>query len=1126
MITHSPPTCYQGQLPHFGLQEKIPGYSFSPRALPPVLPARPRPSRPMQRPLPSVTTFQQTKDSGVVVSEPIDFRSRLDAFESRSSKSAAAQETASRAPLPTRPHALRSTDSMGSAPAPTQPIKKAPGDEQNWSEPRRAVHPGEADRSSPIPRSNSAPRIRQDLGSSLSKSLPSSRQNSDSSDRWGAQFEQASSSESAVRETARVGGHAATKSGSGIQMYTSRLAPNFEETRLRKSGSGTSLRELTANSLAGAPGSRNRSQSLASRSENGNGGGGSQVGSGANSSGRNSPRMGVKSIIALYGGQQASTVRTASPMSMGSTISHGSHHMLDASNDEGLSPLPGHNVLEPEPRPSSSTGLQSISTSQPSSPLRTAESTSYFTGFNLEASPLALRSSPQPQPQTLADSIKRNGFQSEPPQLPSRFTLQPPTPSKKRIGPPIASPSAVSQASSASDVKIAASTQIPSLPPRKGSGGNSKADSNSDQTFFAGSRQSLLASSPAQADRLPASSTPSVFGNISYAPYVPGSSRKSAALTGPSVKQPPALPPRISEKVKIEQVGLRAESSSKSDGPIPYAYRQRSLPGRVSPSPSAASRGGLSGKSAPPPPPPPPPPRPAATQSTFAVTANSSTNVATPSSGGSQVLVSRGRLHSHGKTPSTTFTSISLDDEASKELKMNLESAANHIGMASSGLGSSHKTPTLPRARALSSARVNLPSSAEGFSMPASQYLANSGGASSWQTAAATVALPPFRSEGASKAAGGFRSMAGGPPSKQSLVSARISPALNVDGGLSRSTVSTDEAPMPLRSGEGSGPGWAVTLDARSPTRLKSTLRARSPDAAARRRYEALFDESVAAQERASKEKVNLIVQGHPRRLGSARGEEKGYGDSHSGNFGAVPSAESSSTSLIEGEKDTAMKGPGPGVASLRGWFEQDSSAGSREPTGSGSASIVSATREAKESSDSRARSSLNPGLDLAETLRCPPVVLTARRVKRIWRKSKLPEKVLGEIWDSALDPSSSKLSSSTARGLNREQFVGAMAAIDAELSLRAERRRERSKATESKPDSKGRSILSSRDWSSATRLPGGGLGSLHQTAASRREVRVTSDSIASYANGDKTLGARRLPPRPSLPPSSSRERA
>jgi hypothetical protein len=55
---------------------------------------------------------------------------------------------------------------------------------------------------------------------------------------------------------------------------------------------------------------------------------------------------------------------------------------------------------------------------------------------------------------------------------------------------------------------------------------------------------------------------------------------------------------------------------------------------------------------------------------------------------------------------------------------------------------------------------------------------------------------------------------------------------------------------------------------------------------------------------------------------------------------------------------------------------------------------------------------------------------LGARRVARLWRRSRLPLAFLSQVWDAAV-------SSAHEQYLDRESFVRAMAAIDLELSRR-----------------------------------------------------------------------------------------
>lgn len=83
-----------------------------------------------------------------------------------------------------------------------------------------------------------------------------------------------------------------------------------------------------------------------------------------------------------------------------------------------------------------------------------------------------------------------------------------------------------------------------------------------------------------------------------------------------------------------------------------------------------------------------------------------------------------------------------------------------------------------------------------------------------------------------------------------------------------------------------------------------------------------------------------------------------------------------------------------------------------------------------------------------AESTPPPMNRLPPRRIKRIWTRSRLPTKLLAQVWDAAVAYERQSTShrregvSVTERGLSRETFVRSIAAIDAELQYRSDRRK------------------------------------------------------------------------------------
>ncbi|TKY86647.1 hypothetical protein EX895_004286 [Sporisorium graminicola] len=460
----------------------------------------------------------------------------------------------------------------------------------------------------------------------------------------------------------------------------------------------------------------------------------------------------------------------------------------------------------------------------------------------------------------------------------------------------------------------------PQVPSRKGSASSTNSASTSASTPRlpprpGGAATPNLAPSPTISEfgQFPstastASTTPRAKTGLGYATYTPGArrgAREGGGGRADGSMTPPALPPRSATLGQADRGRV---------GDAPYRARQNSPMKRapvIPKKPATSAAASVSVNSKPPPPPRPakafdgaaggfrfgtaseepqsqPAPRPrqrtmAAQQHQRSLTGSSSSFTTTSLAGNT----------THRKSGSNVFTSISLSDDASGELKRSLESDihADH----------QHQLPPPSRGRSAANAAAGWQSPASSVARPAS----TSGGATTGGSSAAggvvssligtaASALPLFKSGGASGA--GSRSLADGAPSKQ--------PYYSGGATVSRSTSAHSDVKS---EGEETlwGGGRAVQLadDAsvlRGSSRVKGGggLLKEPKDASAQERYETLYDK--------------LLSQQHERK--------------------ANRTAPNSNASTIR-EANTDRKASG-GVQALKGWFESD-------PASSSSATAV-----------------------------------------------------------------------------------------------------------------------------------------------------------------------------------------
>ncbi|KAJ1029855.1 hypothetical protein NDA13_003094 [Ustilago tritici] len=388
---------------------------------------------------------------------------------------------------------------------------------------------------------------------------------------------------------------------------------------------------------------------------------------------------------------------------------------------------------------------------------------------------------------------------------------------------------------------------------------------------------------------------------VRYATYSPGV-KKSVGGGGVGREggvTPPALPPRSATlggergRVGASESAYRARQKSPSKAGAP------SIPRKPTAAATSSSAGGVVAK-------PTPPPRPTKPTSgwegnaggfkfgsTPTNTASAGTNsdrgavspqrhTRNPSTGPSTTVAA-----AHRKTGSNVFTSISLTDDASSELKRSLES----------GLHSDHCQRMPPR---------RPPRNTTPFRSPNNTLSGQTGvvGVASSLIGTAASALPLFKPGGAGMG-GGTRSLADGAPSKQF-------------GGVGLGRSASTHSDLSVRPGDGSGARGRVQL-ADPPTstplsRGKGALE-EPRDAAARARYEDLFS-SLVSQQRMQRRRTKA---------------KEGEGDS------------SNASTVCGGSSSKIEEGSGAASA-LRGWFESDSHPSSNPTTdGNGRAAVLSA---------------------------------------------------------------------------------------------------------------------------------------------------------------------------------------
>ncbi|KAJ9478461.1 hypothetical protein PHBOTO_002005 [Pseudozyma hubeiensis] len=426
-----------------------------------------------------------------------------------------------------------------------------------------------------------------------------------------------------------------------------------------------------------------------------------------------------------------------------------------------------------------------------------------------------------------------------------------------------------------------ASLVPPQVPSRKGSA--SSTNSANSITPKLPPRPTGLAPSPTISEfgQLPPT-TPKVkpkTGLVAYATYTPGGKRGSQGGLEGSMS-PPALPPR-SATLGLAERGQAGEAAYKARQSSPM----KRAPPIVPQKPTA----------------PVPPPRPAKTfdgaaggfkfgttayEPTAAAAASPRQNTSTRTAqhqrsltgGGSTSNLATGiPANAHRKTGSNVFTSISLSDDASGELKRSLES----------DLHSDHSTQLPPPNRGRSIAATNGAPSRAVVPSPAGGGMG--AGVVSSLIGTAASALPMFKSSGA---ASGTRSLADGAPSKQQY--------------MSRSGSAGSGMTATAGDGEASlwGVGRAVQLAEVGVVASKAVgggMLKEPHDEKAMKRYEALFETLLRQQDEKRRKRAQI---------GRATAKD------------------------LESEEVGEKKASGR-VQALRGWFESDpsSTATTAQPT-------------------------------------------------------------------------------------------------------------------------------------------------------------------------------------------------
>lgn len=363
----------------------------------------------------------------------------------------------------------------------------------------------------------------------------------------------------------------------------------------------------------------------------------------------------------------------------------------------------------------------------------------------------------------------------------------------------------------------------PEVPPRKGSAGSPASTPRLPP-------RPSLAPSPTISEfgQLPTPKGKSGPGSVEYATYTPGVAKRGGG-EGIGTMTPPALPPRsatvgLAERGRLEASPYQARQKSPLKPPKPEIPKKpASSRPAPPPRPYEGSAGGFRFGSNDPPP---------RQRTLSAATKNQTGGV-------------------HRKTGSNVFTSISLSDDASSELKRSLES----------DIHADHPPPP---------ARSRLPSN------PTPRNTTASGGVVSSLIGTA-AALPIFKSGSPFTTSG--RSLADGAPSKQGYYTG--------GGAISRSgSAQSGDSGLTFRPGEGEG--WGQTRAVELADTPKTKVGLGEVEDGARRRYEALFEAALSRQRR---------------RRGKGQSKEKGEGvKGLRGWFESEKSPAAHSSPLPEGE--------------------------------------------------------------------------------------------------------------------------------------------------------------------------------------------------------------------------------
>ncbi|SPO22949.1 uncharacterized protein UTRI_01627 [Ustilago trichophora] len=562
----------------------------------------------------------------------------------------------------------------------------------------------------------------------------------------------------------------------------------------------------------------------------------------------------------------------------------------------------------------------------------------------------------------------------------------PPSPDRKHAPdaflPPPQVPSRKGSASSTNSVN--AST--PRLPPRPAGGNGSLAPSPTISEF---------GQFPSNAT----SATPKGKAALAYATYTPGAKRNVGGSNGgiDGSMTPPALPPRSATLGQADR-GRAADAAyqARQRSPLKHAPTIPKKPSASKPAPPPrptktweGNAGGFRFGSTNPPsedslhhqPQPPPPPR----QRTHN---RSLTNTSTGS-------------NTHRKTGSTVFTSISLSDDASLELKRSLESDlhSDHHHHQQQQQQQQQQLPPPSRGRSV----AYPPSNASSSSLATRSNATASGGTGpggvvSSLIGTAASALPLFKST-SQFTSGGSRSLADGAPSKQ-----QQQPYYSGGAAVSRSASAHSD--LSVRPGEGSelwgGRGRVELADSTIVGKAKSANLKEPRDDIAKARYETLFEKLLVKQQ-------------------SKRAKRKGA---------KVDKGASSNASTIK-ETPSGERKPSGGVQALRGWFESDSA-----PPSTIANSIPTSTPRTAPA-ESATNLSLSPST-----------------VRKVWIRSHLPATFLAQVWDAAITSQSSSMA-----GLENEAFVRGMASIDAELERKKARRNARQERRKKLREAMGRRV-------------------------------------------------------------------